>query len=89
VIARLDEESARHASYLALAPVEFSDAEKAVTDALRRLVRLPEIEGRLASLRDEIRHSEAAGDRAKLDELQEAYRALVAEKVLRRRNGRG
>jgi DNA primase len=89
VIARLDEESARRASYLALAPVEFSDAEKAVTDALRRLVRLPEIEGRLASLRDEIRHSEAAGDRAKLDELQGAYRALVAEKVLRRRNGRG
>jgi len=89
VVARLDEESARHASYLALAPVEFSDAEKAVTDALRRLVRLPEIEGRLASLRDDIRHSEAVGDRAKLDELQEAYRALVAEKVLRRRNGRG
>lgn len=87
---RLDEESARRASYLALAPVAFSNAEKALRDALVKLVKLPAIERKLAVLREEMKRSEGTGDRDRVDELQRAYSALVAEKLSRRGNdGKG
>jgi hypothetical protein len=81
----LDEESARLASYLTLAPVEFSDAEKALDDALAKLVTLPAIERRLADVREEMKRTEASGDRTRIDELQGTYRALVVQKLSRRK----
>jgi len=80
----LDEEQARKASYLALAPIVFSDAKKALQDALLRLVRLPNIEKQLSELRQEIKLAEESGDHSKIDLLQRAYRDLVAKKLLRR-----
>ncbi|MEA3356483.1 MAG: DNA primase [Candidatus Bipolaricaulota bacterium] len=86
---RLDEESARLVSYLALAPVTFSDADKALQDALIRLVQLPVIEQRLHKLRGEIEKSIRAGDHNRTDELQRTYSGLVGEKLTRRGiNGR-
>jgi len=76
-------------SKLAIAPVVFSDVKKALNDALVRLVRLPMIEQRLADLREEIRKAEGSKDREKIDELQRTYRALVAEKIARRRDAQG
>ncbi len=81
----LDEESAKLSSFLALAPIEFSDAEKALGDAMARLVTLPAIERRLAGLREEIKQSEESGDRSRVDELQGTYRALVVQKLSRRK----
>ena len=80
----LDEESAKLGSFLALAPIEFSDAQKALGDAMARLVTLPAIERRLAGLREEIKRSEESGDRTRVDELQGTYRALVVQKLSRR-----
>ncbi len=83
IVSRVDEDAMRLASKLVIAPVVFSDAKKALDDALVRLVRLPVIEQRLRELREEIKK---AKDRAKIDELQRAYSALVAEKIARRRD---
>ena len=85
----LDEEPVRLVSKLAVAPIVFSDTKKALNDALIRLVHIPHIEERLAQLRNEIREAESSGDRAKIDELQRAYRALVVEKVTRRSHVQG
>ncbi len=85
VVSRVDEEAMRLASKLVIAPVVFSDATKALNDALARLVRLPVIEQRLCELREEIKKTT---DKAKIDELQRAYRALVAEKIARRRDAK-
>ena len=81
----LDEESAKLGSFLALAPIEFSDAQKALGDAMARLVTLPAIERRLAGLREEIKRSEESGDRARVDELEGTYRTLVVQKLSRRK----
>lgn len=80
----LDEESARLASYLALAAVTFSDGEKALGDALAKLVKLPAIEEKLAEIKKEIERIEESGDRNRVDTLQRAYSALVTEKLSRR-----
>ncbi len=85
VVSRVDEEAMRLASKLVIAPVVFSDATKALNDALARLVRLPVIERRLRELREEIKKTT---DKAKVNELQRAYRALVAEKIARRRDAK-
>ena len=81
----LDEEAKRRASSIALMEVVFTDSQKALKDALRKLVGLPKIKEKLAALREEIKQSEKAGDRARLDELQRAYRTLVTERL----GGRG
>ena len=83
LVQHLDEESARLASYLALAPVTFSDAEKALHDALTKLVKLPAIEKKLAEMRKEIVEIEKTGDRNRVDALQRAYSALISQKVSR------
>jgi len=83
LLQHLDEESARLASYLTLAPVTFSDAEKALRDALTKLVKLPTIERKLAQMRKEIVDAEESKDRSRVDALQRAYSALVSEKLSR------
>jgi len=89
LIPRLDDDSVSMVSEFALAPVVFSDAKKALNDALVRLVRLPEIEKRLAELREGIRKAEEAKDKEKIDALERTYKALVAEKIARRRDAEG
>ncbi len=84
IVLDLDEDAVQLVSKLVIAPVVFSNTDKALRDALARLVRLPRIERRLAQLREEIKQAEANGDREKINELQQAYRALVVEKVTRR-----
>jgi DNA primase len=86
---RLDEDSARLVSYLALAPVTFSDADKPLQDALIRLVQLPVIEQRLQKLWEEIKESIRAGDHNRAGELEQIHKRLVKEKLTRRGiNGR-
>jgi DNA primase len=77
----LDEETKRQASSVALRPVVFSDVQKALRDALTKLVKLPQIEKKLAVLREEMKKT---ADGRRLDELQKSYSALVAEKLSRR-----
>lgn len=84
LVQHLDEESARLASYLALAPVTFSNAEKALQDALTKLVKLPTIEKKLTEMKKEMVEVEKSGDRNRVDALQRAYSTLVAEKLARR-----
>ncbi|MCD5416620.1 DNA primase [Candidatus Bipolaricaulota bacterium] len=86
---RLDEESARQVSRLALLPHRFSSVDKALQDALSKLVQLPAIEKRLAVLREEMKRSEEKGDRTEFDRLQRAYSVLVGERLSRRRDGEG
>jgi len=81
----LDEESLREVSYLTLSEPLWSDVEKALQDALERLVELPEIEKKLRDLRGKMEDAERSGDRRHLDELQRAYSALVAQRLSRRR----
>jgi len=81
----LDEESARRASFYALAPIEFSDVDRAVNDALARLVKLPAIERRLAEIDAEIGACEERGDLERWNELTREKIALLTEKLARRR----
>jgi len=83
LVQHLDEESARLASYLALAPVTFSDAQKALHDALTKLVKLPAIERKLAEMRKEMVEIEKTGDRNRVDALQRAYSTLVSQRISR------
>lgn len=80
----LDNEAKRRASSIALTEVIFTDPEKALKDALRKLVSLPKIKEKLVALREEIKQTEKTGDRVRLDELQQAYCALVTERLGRR-----
>ena len=80
LVQSLDEESSRRASYMALAPLRFSDAEKALRDALIGLIELPEIDKELARLRAETKTYAEAGDTGKVDELQRSYSSLIAKK---------
>jgi len=87
VIADLDEPLKPRVSALGLSPLPFTDTEKALEDALLKLVRLPAIERRLAVLRGEIERAEQDGDHDRLNELQQSYSALVAERLTRRIDG--
>ena len=87
-IESLDEEAKRRASFLALAPVTFSDAEKATQDALAKMVRIPDMEHRLADLDKQIGESAAAQDWERWGELTKQKAALVEERLARKgRNG--
>ncbi len=81
----LDEDCAHEISYLTLSEPLWSDVEKALRDALERLVKIPEIEKKLKVLRARMEDAERAGDHRHLDELQSAYSALVAQKLSGRR----
>ena len=81
----LDTDSAREVSYLTLSEPLWSDVEKALQDALERLVELPEIEDKLKDLRGKMEDAERSGDHRHLDELQRAYSTLVAQRLSRRR----
>jgi len=82
--AELDEEAARRASFYALAPVRFSDLDKAVDDAVSRLVKLPALEKRLAEIDSEISSCEERGDLERWNELTREKIALLTEKIARR-----
>jgi len=84
ILEHLDEESARRASFYALAPVTFSDTEKAVADALARLVRLPAIERKLAEIDEEIAACERDKDWERWSRLTKRKVTLVNEKLSRR-----
>lgn len=87
-IESLDEEAKRRASFLALAPVTFSDAEKATQDALAKMVRIPDMEQRLADLDKQISESAAAEDWERWGDLTKQKAALVEERLARKgRNG--
>lgn len=83
-IEALDGESANRASYLALVPVIFSDVERAVRDALAKMVRIPNIEHRLIELDTEIRASAAAEDWERWSRLTTTKVSLVEEKLARK-----
>jgi DNA primase len=84
LVGTLDEESARRASYYALAPVVFSDPERAARDALSKLVRIPAIERKLADLDTELSACKEAEDWDRWNELTREKVALVAEKLARK-----
>ena len=81
LVDHLDEESSRRASYYALAPVRFSDTEKAVKDALARLVPLPKVEQELKDLTTELEEAEEAGDLERWNRLMEKKIALKAKEL--------
>ena len=81
LVDHLDEESSRRASYYALAPVRFSDTEKAVKDALARLVPLPKVEQELKGLTTELEEAEEAGDLERWNRLMEKKIALKAKEL--------
>ncbi len=87
VVACLDEALKPRVSALGLSPLPFSDVNKALQDALLKLVRLPAIERRLVTLRAQIEEAEHEGDHERLDALQQAYSSLVAERLARRIDG--
>jgi len=84
LLERLDEETGRRVSRFALAPVRFNDVEKATADALRKLVRIPSIERRIAQLDAEIAACEASGDQSRLNALTLERVDLVREKLARK-----
>ena len=81
LVDHLDEESSRRASYYALAPVRFSDTDKAVKDALARLVPLPEVEKELKDITEKIEEAAEAGDRERWNRLMEKKIALKAREL--------
>ena len=81
LVDHLDEESSRRASYFALAPVRFSDTDKAVSDALARLVPLPEVEQELRDLTRQLEEAAEAGDWERWDQLMKKKIALKAKEL--------
>ena len=79
LVDHLDEESSRRASYYALAPVRFSDTDKAVNDALARLVPRPEVEHELDDLTKRLEEAAEAGDWERWNGLMEKKVALKAK----------
>jgi DNA primase len=77
----LDEESSRRASYYTLAPVRFDDTEKAVNDALARLVPLPGVAQELYDLTAKLKEAAEAGDRERWNRLMERKVALKAKEL--------
>jgi len=86
LVDHLDEESSRRASYYALAPVRFSDTEKAVEDALARLVPLPETEQQLRDLTAALEEAAAAGNWDEWNKLAE-QRIALKNAALRTKDG--
>ena len=84
LVERLDEESARRATYFALAPVRFNDPKRAAADALAKLVRVPALEQEIRLLNEQIRTCEAEQDWEKWGVLTRRKVALVAERVSRK-----
>ncbi len=84
VVERLSEQGyeaeAATASYYALAPVEFADAERAFEDALDQAVRFPAFERKLADIETRIRAAAAAGDWETWDLLTREQQAVSLEK---------
>lgn len=87
VIAELNEGLKARVSALGLSPLPFTNTDKALQDALLKLVRLPEIEQQLAVLRTQIEQAEQGGDHERMNALQQAYSALVVERLARRIDG--
>jgi DNA primase len=81
LVDHLDEESSRRASYYALAPVRFSDTEKAVKDALARLVPLHEVEQELKDLTRGLEEAAEVGDWERWNGLMEKKIALKAKEL--------
>ncbi|MCI2425092.1 DNA primase [Candidatus Acetothermia bacterium] len=81
IFLKLDEESARIASHLALTPVEFDDVNKALTDALVGLIHLPSIEERLITLKELITAKEERGEKRELVSLQREYHSLSKQRT--------
>ena len=81
LVDHLDQESSRRASFYALAPVRFSDTEKAVSDALARLVPLPEVEGRMRELARQLEEAAEASDWERWNELMEMKVALKTKEL--------
>jgi DNA primase len=81
LVDHLDEESSRRASYYALAPIQFSDTEKAVKDALARLVPLPEVEQELKDLTRELEEAAEVGDWERWNGLMEKKIALKTKEL--------
>jgi DNA primase catalytic core len=77
----LDEPVARRARELQLAENAFEgDVDRAVQDALDRLIRLPRLERQLDDLDREIRTCDEAGDKARWEELTRQQLVLRLEK---------
>jgi len=74
-------ESARRASCYALAPVRFTDTEKAVRDALARLVPKSGVEQELRELTAELERAAEAGEWERWNRLMERKVALKAKKL--------
>jgi len=72
----LDDESARRASYYALAPVSYGDTERAFNEAVMRLTSLPRLERELQELTTQLAESESAGDTERWNELMKRKVAL-------------
>jgi len=81
LVDHLDEESSRRASYYALAPVRFSDTDKAVKDALARLVPLHDVERELKDLTTELEAAAAAGEWERWNRLMEKKIALKTKEL--------
>ena len=75
----LDDESSRRASYYALAPVRFSDTDKAIKDALARLVPQAEVEQELKALTTQLEQAAAEGEWERWNRLMERKIALKAK----------
>ena len=80
LVDHLDEESSRRASRFALSPVKY-DTEKAVRDALARLVPLAEVEQELRDLATELEAAAAAEDWKRWNELASRRTALKSERL--------
>ena len=81
----LDDESARRASYYALAPVSYGDTERAFREAVMRLTSLPRLEQELKDLTKQLVESESSGNTERWNELM---KRKVALRLARRgRNG--
>jgi len=85
MIAQLPPEAVPTASELVLRPLPFDEenakqVEKAVRDALARMVEVPTVERKLRELRQQMTDCVAAGDREQLDDLQRRYSVLIAER---------
>jgi DNA primase len=81
LVDHLDEESSRRASYYALAPVRFSDTDKAVRDALAKLVPLPGVERGLRDLTRELEEAAEVGDWERWNRLMEKKIVLKTKEL--------
>nr|MBN1858365.1 toprim domain-containing protein [Candidatus Bipolaricaulota bacterium] len=85
IIAQLPPEAVPAASELVLRPLPFDEenakqVEKAVHDALARMVEAPAVERKLGELRQQMADCVAKGDREQLDSLQHRYSLLIVER---------